>query len=266
MSKLLAALAFAGAAALMLSAPARAVVYTGSGTIGGNSVDASATFAISGNVLTITLQNTSPANAMETPTNTLSGVSFLLNGLSPTLTTVSAISPNAIFDSAACDVNPCTGTNVNVGGEWGYQPNFTDAVHGITNAEGIGSAGYITTGLPMDLGNFNGVDLQSPASLDGINFAILSATHGALNGGLTGEALIDDTVVLTLNGVSGITESEIGGVNFLYGTAPDDTVAGTCIPGSPGCGSGPPIPEPSALALVGSALFLLGVMWRRKSV
>jgi hypothetical protein len=197
----------AGAVALALSSAAQAtVVWTDSSTVGGNAVTASASFTISGNTLTIVLKNTSPAAGLEAPTNTLTGLSFLLTGLDPVLTPVSAISPNAIFSSGSCNANPCTGTNVNVGGEWGYQNNFS-------GKEGIGSAGYITTGLSGNLGNFNGQNLQNPTSLDGIQFGIISATHGSLNGGLSGQALIDDTIILTLTGVSGFTEDQIGSVS-----------------------------------------------------
>lgn len=248
MSKLKSFPLSAAAAMLLLTGAAQAsAIFTDNSTVGGNAVTASATFTISGTTLTIDLQNTSPTANLEAPTNTLSGLSFLLNGLDPALTPISAISPNTIVNSSSCTANPCTGTNVNVGGEWGYQSGFTGGT------EAVGSAGYITTGLPMGLGNFNGLNLQNPVSLDGIEFGIISATHGPFDGGLATQALIDDTVDLTLTIPSGITESQIGSVSFLYGTAPDATV-----PGTPST----PVPEPATFALLGGALLSFGALWR----
>ena len=258
--------AFAFAAAVVATVPARAsVVWTGSGTnVGGsgNSASASATFTIAGNTLTILLQNTSAANTLETPTNTLTGLDFTLNGTDPALTPVSAISPNAILNASDCNagsLTACSTGPVDVGGEWGYQDGYG------SGTEGIASAGYLTTGQTGDIGNFNngsaGTNLAGPDSLDGIQMGIVSKNHGTLNGGsggLDSSALIDDNVVLTLTGVSSLTESEIGNVTFLYGTAPDGSIAGSlCTTCGPGSGGGS-VPVPGALAIFGSALLLLG--------
>ena len=224
-----------------------------------NSVSATADFAIVGNTLTITLKNTSVANTLESPGSTLSGLAFQLgNGDSIVLTPASATSPNAIEHSGSCNSNPCTGTNVNVAGEWGYQTEFTAS--STQHLYGIGSSGYITTGIAGNPGNFNngaaGTDLQSPVSLDGIEFGIVSASHGAENGGLITQALINDNVVLSLTGVANVSESQIGNVFFLYGTSPTDltSIGGVPLPA--------PAPEPGSLALVGLALS--GFAWARR--
>lgn len=262
----LSAVAAFAISALGLGGTAQAnVIFTVSGSTAGNNVSASADFAISGTNLTITLKNTSPANSQEAPGSTLTGLNFLLNGNAPTLNPLSATSPNAIFNAAACDANACSGMNVNIGGEFGYE--------NAGGVEAIGGAGYITTGLTGDLGNFGGVNLENPVSLDGINFGIISATHGGLNGGnggLATVALVDDTAVFELNNLpSGLTEADIGSVNFLYGTAPDAVLGGSCTtncgstPPGGGGGAPPPVPEPATALLFGLGILGLGLVRRR---
>src|ERR1700752_4296272 len=98
-------------------------------TIGGNNISATATFSISGDVLTIVLVNTSPANAQETPTSTLSGLYFDIAG-TPSVTPTSATA-SSIANAASCNPGPCTGVH-NVDGEFGFaEPSGGPATYGI---------------------------------------------------------------------------------------------------------------------------------------
>ena len=141
-------------------------------------------------------------------------------------------------------------------GEWGYEaaafPGSAD--------RGIASSGYLTTGLPGNIGNFNngaaGTDLDGPASLNGINFGIVSAAAGFNpNGGLA-RPLIQDTVVFLLSGVSGLSNSDISHVSFQYGTDLEELNVPGRPPGK--------LPEPGTLALLGMALLSLAYCRRAK--
>lgn len=252
----------AATALLAQAAPAGATLYTGSGTVGGNSVAASANITLAGSQLSIVLSNTSPANSLESPTSTLTGLSFQIkNSQQSSGFTPFSASASSIFQANLCDAGTCTGSNVNVGGEWGYQYLGGSA----TNV--IGSAGYVSTGLAGNLGNFNGPNLDDPKSLDGINFGVISAAHGPLNGGLA-EPLVLSPLTLLLNGFS-FQVSDITNLHFLYGTSVADlgSIPGDCTP-QPSCGGGggppPPIPEPATLFLLGSALLGYGAYRRRQ--
>jgi hypothetical protein len=261
LTKKLVHIGFIGAAISLstLGSAHATLIATASGTVAGNTVTAEADFTIVGDQLTIVLTNTSPANGLEAPASTLTGLVFGFQNLRLGLTPVSATSPNAIFDSAACDANPCGGANVNIGGEWGL-----DNGTGLTSSNMIGSAGYVTTGLAGNLGNFNGLNLQNPTSLDGINFGIISNTAGPLNGGLSGVALVQDTATFVLTGVSGFTESDIDNISFLYGTTPEGRIPGVCLLDCGGITGN--IPEPATVTLFGVGLIALAAAKRRKII
>ena len=92
------------------------------------------------------------------------------------------------------------------------------------------------------------------------NGSLTNGTHSPFIDGV-GTFVIDDAAINA--------DTTISSVTFSFGTSLNEiTLPGTaCTPGTPNCGSGPPlVPEPSALALVGSGLVVFGFLWRRRSI
>ncbi|MDA3919184.1 MAG: hypothetical protein PF501_00670 [Salinisphaera sp.] len=253
------------ALALLSAGPAVAtVVYTGSGTAAGNPVSASAQFTFNRDLLTIFLSNTSPSHSgQDTPGSTLTGLFFDLTG-DPLLSSDSATvsSGSSIIQASTCSPGPCLGVT-NVGGEFGYQHDGSRFPNGA--GEGIASAGYATTGFSQNIGNFNGNNLDDPASLDGINFGLVSSASGFTpnggkngKGGLKYDPLIQDSVTFVLDNVKGLAVSDISNVSFQYGT----NISEGNIPGMPPSVS---VSEPPSGYVFGlGALLLLFRFWIRK--
>lgn len=236
------------------------ITFGGSGAdADGRPVSAQAIFDISGNILTITLINNAPSHSgNDAPGSTLSGLFWNFTG-SPSLTPASATVASGAIVGAACDSVSCVGVT-NVAGEFGYQAtSFTGGAD-----RGIASSGYLTTGLSGNIGNFNngaaGTDLDNPASLDGINFGIISAASGFdPNGGLANDPLIQDRAVFVLTGVSGLTNADISNVSFQYGTNLSElNVPGIC---RNGCSTTTTqVPEPALPLMLGAGLLAWGAV------
>ncbi len=178
------------------------LLFTGSS----GSLAASANFNITGNTLTITLTNTSPADVL-IPSDVLTGLFFNTGG-------VSLVTP------ASASLNGSTayyGSTTNGPGEgWVYLSNL--------NQYGD-NAGISASGLGGVFGNhpcFLASQPQCVSPLDGLNYGILSAGDNTATGntGVTGHGpLFKDSLQFTVT-ASGLTYADLGNtVTFQYGTA-----------------------------------------------
>lgn len=190
--------------AIPLAAQASPVTFT---FTNGSNLSAQAVFDVVAGKLQVTLTNTSAFDVLN-PTQVLTAVFFDISGVT--------LTPFSAFVGAGSTVLfPLIVTN-NVGGEWAYASGLSGAPGGA--AQGISSSGF---GLFGD-GNFNGSNLQGPDSVDGLQYGITSASDNPATGitPVTGtNALIKNSVVLTLAYTGTLDLSNISNVSFVYGTS-----------------------------------------------
>jgi hypothetical protein len=221
---------FLAAVALLFGvANANAVVFTASGTDADGSVAAKATITLSGNILTVVLQDTQ--TGIHSSGQTISGIFFDLSGL----TTASSFTQAGSLVSYSGSVPTFSA---------GPPTNWINGTSGtavaITTIPGAGAA-------PPD----NLILGPSPAP-----------TGNALN---SHSPFIDGTGTFTLTLNAGVTNaSTISNVEFQFGTYDTPFL----LAGSPGGGPFPvgSIPEPSTWAMMILGFFGVGFMaYRRKS-
>lgn len=222
---------------VVLAMPANAVTFKGSDS----SREASAKFTIVGDKLTVKLSNISTTDSL-VPTDILTAVFFNLSG-NRKLTKQSALvahGSEVVYDP---DGQPA---GRNVGGEWAYRNDIN--VHG--SSQGISSTGLSLFGSKD---RFGGPNLAGPDSPNGLQYGLLSAGDNLATGnkGVKGSGgLIQNSVIFTFLGASGLTEDEITNVSFQYGTSLTE----------PHLSGMKEIPEPStsgALGLFGLTIFTL---------
>jgi hypothetical protein len=197
------------------AAPA-ATIFSGSGNnpeVGGNA-SGSATFNISGDTLTIVLKNTTdPRTAAQG--NVLSGVAFDLDSASPALaltgTALDGASEIWTSETASNTSDPLAGSWTNV---LGGSP--------------LGDYGIATTGFN---GRFNGGSITLGNA--GPNYGIVAAdTFDGTNVPFGGSQFpfIQDSMIFTFSGISGVSESQIENVQILFGTDGTGIITTTQVP------------------------------------
>jgi hypothetical protein len=205
----------------LCASPTFALLVTGSysGSQNGHAYDlhAQAEFAVTGSQLEVILTNTSTAD-VTVPGDVLTAVFFSLPG-GPNLKRVSAV-----VNSGSKVLSGTTDPGGVVGGEWAYRNGLSNKYPDDAGVnEGISSSGLSLGQNDMFGPNnlFPGRNLAGPASPDGIQYGITSAGDdpSTKNGGLAGQALIQNSVKFTLGNLPGsIHESDITNVWFQYGT------------------------------------------------
>jgi len=241
-------------------AVADSILFNGTGAgANGVTLNASALFNISGTALTIKLSNLGDTSGggQDVPSNTLTGLLFdLPNGF--TLSPVSAtIAPGSLRQGNLCSIGPCTSATTNVGGEFRYATS--SSLPGGADRS-VTSSAYNGTDP-----NFNGPNLDSPLSVDGVNFGIIAPVEPS-NPFIPSSQMQEPEIAgdvqftMTVAGSRQLTAADFANVSFQYGTS----LTEPRIPGLPG-GPGP-VPEPATalLTLSGAAVAVRRSILRRR--
>lgn len=217
-------LAASAAVACVAVTASAAVTFTGSGNNpeANATASGSATFSISGNILTVVLANTTlPRTAAQG--NAMTGVTFDLDSASPVL----GLSSTAMTAGSLLWTSELNSTAVAaLAGSW------TNVLGGSP----LGEYGVATTGFN---GRFNGGSISlgnaspnygivAPGTFDGTNVVFGGSQF----------PFIQDSMTFTFTGVSGISESQISNVTLLFGTDGTGVVQ---------------TPSPAATSLIGLA-------------
>jgi hypothetical protein len=246
--RLAAGLAVAAAAIAWVGSAGATAIFTGSGSSeNSNAVSGEADFTLSGTTLTLLLSNTSGDTSDQG--DALTGIVFSING-AQTLT----------FDMVA----PCGQTLGPGSHTWASGTTMNDAVNlcgSWTNAL-AGSPpvpaefGVATTGFN---GEFNGGSITVGNASPNHGIVGASTFPGTIGGSQF--PFVQNQLQFQFDVTSGsFAESDITGVQFLFGTNGTAHIPGECIRGCVTLQA----PEPGTLALLGLGAFAL-VLRRRKA-
>jgi PEP-CTERM motif-containing protein len=205
---------------------------------------ATATFAVSGSNLLVTLTNTATYDAL-VPVDILTAVFFDLDGIASLTPVTALLSPGA---AVVHGPTPATQAGGSVGSEFAFRDDLVgapgDAQFGLSSS-GLGLFG------PGDrfVTNFN---LQGPDSPNGIQYGITTAGDDPSTGNAgIADGLIKNSVTFTLLGLPANFDpsASVHNVSFQYGTSLSEPRT---------------VPEPATLALLLGGAAVGAVSRRRR--
>jgi hypothetical protein len=220
------------------------VLYQSGGVADASLLSGTVNMTLVGNVLTITLTNTSQDGAGDGAGILLTGIGFQL----PTGVSISATGDTAVIATGSTAVNFAGGAGTNVSQEWGFDANplnsgvFQSGITGLLSYNSVvGSMESITTD------QFASGSLGGSPGLNGPDFGLISAKE---TGSIGNQAAIRDSIVITLN---------------LSGTIPSNLLT-TINNGNVGLSFGSPdtVPEPATSALLALPCLAGLFFFRRK--